>query len=173
MNDIQSRGIVKYPRTPHLEGSRLQAGDDGSDQMPLAALKGKYVVIEEKIDGANSGFSFDAAGTLMLQSRGHYLVGGGSERQFNLLKPWTSAHSDALLDLLEDRWLCFGEWSYSKHSVYYDCLPHYFLEFDVLDKRTGQYEPDPFQWTPRSAMSVIHGRPVRSLATNREPAVGG
>jgi hypothetical protein len=34
-------------------------------------------------------------------------------------------------------------------------------------------EPDPIQWTPRSAMSVIHGRPVRSLATNQEPAVGG
>jgi hypothetical protein len=34
-------------------------------------------------------------------------------------------------------------------------------------------EPDPIQWTPRSTMSVIHGRPVRSLATNREPAVGG
>ena len=34
-------------------------------------------------------------------------------------------------------------------------------------------EPDPIQWTPRSAMSVIHGRPVRALATNREPAVGG
>lgn len=36
-----------------------------------------------------------------------------------------------------------------------------------------QYEPVPVQWTPRSAMSVIHGRPVRSLATNRDrPSVG-
>ena len=34
-------------------------------------------------------------------------------------------------------------------------------------------EPVPEAWTPRSTMSVIHGRPVRSLATNREPAVGG
>jgi integrase len=34
-------------------------------------------------------------------------------------------------------------------------------------------EPVPVRWTPRSTMSVIHGRPVRSLATNREPAVGG
>jgi SRSO17 transposase len=37
----------------------------------------------------------------------------------------------------------------------------------------GHYEPDPVSWTPRSTMSVIHGRPVRSLATNQEPAVGG
>ena len=34
-------------------------------------------------------------------------------------------------------------------------------------------EPVPVRWTPRSTMSVIHGRPVWSLATNREPAVGG
>ena len=47
-----------------------------------------------------------------------------------------------------------------------------FLEHDpsLLPPLT---EPDPVRWTPRSTMSVIHGRPVRSLATNREPAVGG
>ena len=34
-------------------------------------------------------------------------------------------------------------------------------------------EPVPVQWTPRSAMSVIHGRPVPALATNRcRPSVG-
>ena len=37
----------------------------------------------------------------------------------------------------------------------------------------GLIEPVPIQWTPRSTMSVIHGRLVRALATNREPAVGG
>ena len=39
--------------------------------------------------------------------------------------------------------------------------------------RPRTFEPVPVLWTPRSTMSVIHGRPVRSLATNREPAVGG
>ena len=41
------------------------------------------------------------------------------------------------------------------------------------DSELALSEPAPIQWTPRSAMSVIHGRPVRSLATNRELAVGG
>ena len=36
-----------------------------------------------------------------------------------------------------------------------------------------RFELAPIPWTPRTALSVIHGRPVRSLATNREPAVGG
>ena len=34
-------------------------------------------------------------------------------------------------------------------------------------------ELDPLTRTPRSAGSVVHGRPVRSLATNRKPAGGG
>ena len=42
--------ILKYPRTPHLEGSRLQAGDEDLSQVPFSHLKGKYLVIEEKVD---------------------------------------------------------------------------------------------------------------------------
>ena len=133
---LQSLPLFKYPRTPHLEGSRLQPGDDASDQMPLKRLAGSYVVIEEKIDGANAAVSFSEAGEVLLQSRGHYLAGGGSERQFNLFKPWAHAHEHALLALLEDQYVLFGEWAYSKHSVFYDCLPHYFNEFDIYCRRT-------------------------------------
>jgi hypothetical protein len=44
-------------------------------------------------------------------------------------------------------------------------------EFGIrLQVRT---EPAPISWTPRTALSVIHRRPVRSLATNRKPAVRG
>ena len=42
-----------------------------------------------------------------------------------------------------------------------------------IDPALQRLEPVPVSWTPRSTMSVIHGRPVRSLATNREPAGGG
>ena len=28
----------------------------------------------------------------------------------------------------------YGEWLYAKHSIYYDKLPHYFLEFDIFDR---------------------------------------
>ena len=89
--------ILKYPRTPHLEGSRLQPGDSAADQAPLASLAGRHVVIEEKLDGANAGLSFSGAADLLLQSRGHYLTGGGRERQFNLFKQWAAAHEARLL----------------------------------------------------------------------------
>ena len=46
--------IIKYPRTHHLEGSRLQAGDEDLSQIPFSEILGCYIVIEEKIDGANT-----------------------------------------------------------------------------------------------------------------------
>lgn len=136
---LHSIPLLKYPRTAHLEGSRLQAGDDEAGQVPLAALAGQFVVIEEKLDGANCAVSFTEGGELLLQSRGHYLVGGASERQFNLLKPWAAAHEALLIERLEDRYVMYGEWCYAKHSCWYDRLPAYFLEFDIFDRRESRF----------------------------------
>ena len=134
--------LLKYPRTPHLQGSRLQPGDSDADQTPWRALLGQFVVVEEKLDGANCAVSFDAAGQLQLQSRGHWLNlqrSGGRERQFNAFKQWARAHEAALLAVLEDRYVMYGEWLYAKHSVYYDALPHWFCEFDVFDRHTQRF----------------------------------
>lgn len=157
MEHIQSLELAKYPRTAHLEGSRLQEGDDGSDQIPLAALAGKNVVIEEKLDGANCGISFSEGGELLLQSRGHYLVGGWSERQFNWLKPWARAHADSLLSRLEDRWVLYGEAMHAKHSVWYDRLPHMLLEFDLLDRHSGKF------LSTKRRHEMLQGLPIVSV----------
>ena len=154
---LQSIPLLKYPRTPHLEGSRLQEGDTASDQAPLSVLNRRHVVIEEKIDAANSGLSFNGAGDLLLQSRGHYLAGGANERQFNLFKVWAAAHEPALLDRLEDRYVMYGEWSYKKHAIFYDNLPHLFHEFDIYDRATGR-----FLSTPRRH-ALLAGLPVLSV----------
>ncbi len=91
------QAIRKYPRTQHLVGSRLQPGDEDLDAVPMSALAGKHVVIEEKMDGANCGVSFGPDAELLLQSRGHYLAGGPREKQFALLKQWAGAHCDCIL----------------------------------------------------------------------------
>jgi len=131
--------IRKYPRTHHVEGSRKQPGDDALRSVPMASLYGTYMVVEEKLDGANAGVSFTERGDLRLQSRGHYLTGGPRERHFNLFKAWAAAHRDVLWAALGSRYTMYGEWMYAKHTVYYDTLPHYFFEFDVLDTSTGQF----------------------------------
>ena len=125
--------IFKYPRTRHIEGSRLQPGDEDLSQIAFNEIKGKYIVIEEKVDGANSAISF-SNGNLLLQSRGHYLTGGYRERHYNLFKQWAMIHKDTLYNILGERYVMYGEWLYAKHSIYYDKLPHYFLEFDIYDK---------------------------------------
>lgn len=135
--------LIKYPRTPHLEGSRLQPGDEDLSQIPFSTIQGRPVVVEEKIDGANSALSFDRGGQMFLQSRGHYLTGGWRERHYDLLKQWAGTHRDAFFRVLDCRYILYGEWMYAKHTVYYDRLPHYFLEFDVLDRETGYFLDTP------------------------------
>lgn len=153
----QSLELFRYPRTPHLEGSRLQEGDHGHDHVPYRELRGLRLVVEEKLDGANTGISFSPAGDLLLQSRGHYLVGGGRERQFNFIKAWAQAHAGWLLQRLEDRYVMYGETLSKKHSVFYDALPHHFFEFDVLDRRTGQF------LSTAARRALLAGGPVLSV----------
>jgi hypothetical protein len=158
--------IHKYPRTQHLVGSRLQPGDEDLDAVPMAGLRGKYVVVEEKMDGANCGASFGPDCGLLLQSRGHYLTGGPRERQFDLFKQWAGSMADRLFDALGTRFVLYGEWVYAKHSVYYDALPHYFLEFDVLDTESGD-----FLDTPRRAelLADLPVAPVKVLFAGEFP----
>ncbi|WP_246002030.1 RNA ligase family protein [Allorhizocola rhizosphaerae] len=109
--------MFKYPRTAHLEGSRLQAGDEDLAQTPFAPLRGRHLVVEEKLDGANAGISFGPGGELRLQSRGHYLTGGPRERQFALLKSWAATLAPRLWPVLGERHVVYGEWLYAKHRA--------------------------------------------------------
>lgn len=131
--------IFKYPRTRHLEGSKEQSGDEDLKCVKFNEIQGKYLVLEEKVDGANCGISFGRDGKMFLQSRGHFLNGGYGERQFDLFKLWAGCFSDRLHRLLEDRYVMYGEWLYAKHTVFYDRLPHYFMEFDIFDKKKERF----------------------------------
>lgn len=159
--------MLKYPRTRHLEGSRFQHGDHDLSAVPFKDVRGRFVVVEEKMDGGNAGLSFDAEGRLYLQSRGHYLVGGGRERHFDLLKQWANAHAEDLYLVLGERYVMYGEWLYAKHTCFYDALPHYFMEFDILDRETGEFlstarRRDMLQGLPVVSVAVLwEGRPER------------
>ncbi len=162
---IHSLQILKYPRTAHIEGSRLQAGDEGQDHVLLTTLAGQHAVFEEKLDGANAAISFTASGGMLLQSRGHYLTGGGRERQFAPFKQWAQAHEGRLLERLEDRYVLYGEWLYAKHSVSYDQLPHYFCEFDIFDRQEHVFlSTARRQWllkdSPVVSVPVLHTGPM-------------
>lgn len=152
--------IAKYPRTQHIEGSRLQPGDEDLAAVRLEQLRGQHLVIEEKVDGANAAIRFTATGELRLQSRGHYLTGGHRERHFAMFKTWAIARQAALRELLQSRYVVYGEWLYAKHTIFYDALPHYFLEFDVLDTQSGEFLSTParrrmFEGSPIASVPVL------------------
>jgi ATP-dependent RNA circularization protein (DNA/RNA ligase family) len=153
--------IRKYPRTRHISGSRLQPGDYGLENVPIDVLAGKHVVVEEKMDGANCGFHFDATGTPLLQSRGHYLRRGTRERQFDLFKQWIMTHATGFHDRIGDRYLIYGEWLHAKHCIYYDQLPHFFLEFDILDLETDEF------LDTRQRKELLGSLPIVSVAVPR------
>lgn len=134
--------IAKYPRTRHIRGSRFQNGDQDLEAEPFENLRGKHLVIEEKVDGANSGISFDSESLAqLLQSRGHFLHPENiyRERHFNVFKRWAKIHEGWLMDRLQDRFVAYGEWMYAKHTEFYDALPHFWMEFDVLEKKTMKF----------------------------------
>lgn len=136
--------FFRFPHTPHL--AWLGGGDPRDDKVlstqEAAALLSGEVVLEEKVDGANLGFSLGAGGELRVQNRGQYLeephVG-----QFARLPPWLVLHGEAigdnLVEQLEQRLVLFGEWCAACHSLDYSRLPDWFLLFDVFEAATGRF----------------------------------
>lgn len=150
--------LLKYPRTKHIQGSRLQVQDEDLDTVAFTEIAGRHLVIEEKMDGANSAISFDENANLLLQSRGHYLSGGAREKHFHLFKQWAATHSQSLLKILGKRFICYGEWLYAKHTIFYDQLPHYFLEFDIFDRENKIF------LDTKTRQSLLQGSVVSSVS---------
>ena len=149
--------FTKYPRTPHLFGSKGTADDKhlgDSESQPF--VDDPSLIVEEKIDGTNVGIHFSDAGQLVLQGRGH-LITEGMHPQYDLFKQWAAVKRHALEQRLENRYLMFGEWVYACHSIFYNSLPHYFFEFDVYDKQTQAF----LDWERR--MELLEGANVQTV----------
>ena len=132
--------FFKFPSTPHLtilEGGKVR-GDKVLSESERTNFLQHELVIEEKVDGANLGISFDAEGNLSLQNRGAYLH-MPSIGQWKKLDQWLNPKVDTIFETLTDRYILFGEWCYAKHSVFYNKLPDWFLGFDIYDKFVNKF----------------------------------
>jgi RNA ligase len=125
--------MLKLPRTLHIEGSRLKPGQVDPDAVKFAKLMGEFLVVEEKVDGTGVSIHYDQG--LKLFHRGTEIRGMSGE--FGPLWHWAIRHLDDLYYTLEDRYVMFGEWMMQKHHIFYDQLPHLFLESDVYDQKNG------------------------------------
>lgn len=152
--------FFRFPHTPHL--AWLGEGEPRDDKVLSAAeakaLLASDVVVEEKLDGANLGFSLSAEGDLLAQNRGQYLAEPHAG-QFARLPAWISVHHDALRNVLQPSLMVFGEWCAARHSLDYGALPDWFLVFDVYDRDAGRF------WSTRRRNALAE---TAGLATVRE-----
>jgi ATP-dependent RNA circularization protein (DNA/RNA ligase family) len=132
--------FFRFPHTPHL--AWLGDGEPRDDKVLSAdeghALLAGDVVVEEKLDVANLGFSLSAGGELLAQNRGQYLAEPHAG-QFARVPAWLSLHRDALLDVLQPHLMVFGEWCAARHSLDYAALPDWYLLFDVYDREAERF----------------------------------
>ena len=131
--------FIKYPRTPHLFGSKGTDDDKHLGREESAAfIADPSLIVEEKLDGTNVGIHFTASGRMVLQCRGHAIT-EGMHPQYDLFKQWISVKRPVLEAMLGNQFILYGEWLYAKHSVHYRRLPHYFFEFDIFAKDAEQF----------------------------------
>jgi ATP-dependent RNA circularization protein (DNA/RNA ligase family) len=132
--------FFRFPHTPHLVwlGQNTPRDDKVLSPAEAEALLAGEVVVEEKLDGANLGFSLASDCSLRTQNRGQYLVEPHTG-QFARLPAWLAQHGDALSNLLTPELIVFGEWCAARHSLDYDALPDWFLLFDVYDRSVGRF----------------------------------
>lgn len=130
---------IKFPSTPYIEFDKNNTRKDKVlSPIEVERVLSEEIYIEEKIDGANLGISFGNDGKIMLQNRGSYLY-SPFEGQWKILEHWVKKYEDKLFDALLDEYILFGEWCYVTHSVYYECLPDWFVGFDVYDKNSDRF----------------------------------
>lgn len=131
--------FYKFPSTPYMGAHEASGRKDRTISREEAEkILTKPVYVEEKIDGANLGVSFDGNGQLFLQNRGSYL-NEPFDGQWRVLKEWIRIYEDRMFDSLTDEYILFGEWCYAVHSVFYDALPDWFVGFDICEKKTGKF----------------------------------
>ncbi len=134
--------LLKSPRTTHLVGSGIPGSGDVSERLRWEDVCGRFVVLEEKIDGSEVSFHFDGDANLIGRERANVIdlsMRGGAERHLDGFKNWLAQRADEFFERIEDRYVVYAEWCALTHCILYDELPDYFIECDVQEKTTGVF----------------------------------
>lgn len=146
--------FFKFPRTPHLfvpDGANIRDDKQLSEEEIRVFLQGT-IIVEEKVDGANLGISFNHEGQLVFQNRNTQFT-HSTPGQFEKLGEWVYQKYKELENILRQDFILFGEWCYAKHSIAYTQLPDWFIAFDIYDKQQQQFLSKP----KRDAMLLSMG----------------
>jgi predicted kinase len=111
---------VHYPRTPHLPWSPGATADDvrAGD---LSGLRGREVVVTEKLDGENTSLYRDGLHARSLDSAHHPS------------RTWVKGLQGRIGGAIPPGWRICGENLYARHSIAYHDLESWFYGFSVWD----------------------------------------
>src|SRR3989344_4358148 len=129
-----------FPKTVHILGS---SEVDRTDlfmglESSLNLLANPNLNLSEKVDGSNIGILYDEHGSPLFQHRGQFIT-PTKDIEFKKLDDWYNLHENELFDLITDKFILFGEWSYYKHTVKYNKLHSFFLAFDIFNKSEERF----------------------------------
>lgn len=130
---------MTFPRTKHHPYRPNASRDDlisTYDEIDEALRGSLYVLVTEKVDGANVGISW-RFGAFQVAHRNNVATGA----EFAPLWGYLWANKDALLRLMDGgKRTIYGEWLHAVHTVRYNSLPQPLLLYDAWD---GQ------RWLPK------------------------
>lgn len=139
----------EFHRIPHFnkEISKATHDDivlDDSINLPIECY------IQEKIDGANMGISFNDGPILRnrehILNKGYSKIRTNAKRQFTSAWNWLHKHEDDIRNV-EKEWqspiTIYGDWMIYQHSLFYDKLPDTFIAYDIWSVEDDKYlSPD-------------------------------
>lgn len=136
---------IKYPRTEHLLGSKFLDQSNfnthyvNNEQFCFPSLTSTQLfVIEEKMDGIGIGIFF-IGDSIHFQQRGHIFNIDNIPDLLKKFKTWALLNEELLFCIVANQYTLFGEWLEFKHTVFYNNLPDFFLEYDIYDHTTQKF----------------------------------
>lgn len=139
--------LFKYPSIRHFVALTDVRDDKVLTDKERYNFLDKSLVLEEKLDGANLGFSVED-GVVRVQNRGKWIDLSRPEPQFKKLNNWIEQAN--LKKKLYEKFILFGEWMYAKHSILYTELNDWFYAYDIYNRESGK-------WASREVLSLICG----------------
>ena len=149
MYDLEKKLLPEFPRTMHLPLQPNATSDDkvATEAEMKAFLSLPVIVVEEKIDGANSGMRLHE-GMPLIRNRSHILnkayVSRKTPAQIQFSAIWTWFYENqhkfmALEEILGFVPSVYGEWLFACHSVGYSHLPDWWVAYDVYNAESGEF----------------------------------
>jgi hypothetical protein len=148
MYDLEKHLLPEFPRTMHLPIEPNATSDDKiASEDEMNAFLTNLIVVEEKIDGANSGIRLHE-GMPIIRNRSHILNKTYPKRktpaqtQFSAVYTWFYENLAKFQQIEKSLGFVpsvYGEWMYAQHSVEYDLLPDLWIPYDIYNPDTQQF----------------------------------